>query len=70
MSASSADALRGRDVNVRTTPLTCGCLASVATRIRIRISSLLILNFRTFAQRCFRDYDAIDAGDRGLSRLL
>jgi hypothetical protein len=38
---------------VRTTPLICQ--ASVATRIRIRISSLLILNFRTFAQRCFRD---------------
>ena len=44
MSAPSADALRARDVNVRTTPLTCGCQASVATRIRIEVSSFVILN--------------------------
>src|SRR3977135_3476331 len=34
-SAPSADALRESEVNVRTTPLTCGCQASVAINIRM-----------------------------------
>src|SRR5262245_33393197 len=37
MSTPRSRALRASDVNVRTTPLTCGCQASVATSTRIRI---------------------------------
>ncbi|XIA64649.1 hypothetical protein ACFIOY_38610 [Bradyrhizobium sp. TZ2] len=33
MSAFSAEALRASEVSVRTTPLTCGCHASVAINI-------------------------------------
>src|SRR6202040_1259237 len=36
MVTPSLSALRASDVNVRTTPLTCGCQASVAMSTRIR----------------------------------
>ena len=55
-SAQSIAALRASEVNVRTTPLTCGCQASVAIKIRIfgPRTLLLILNFETFGPRYFR----------------
>src|SRR3977135_2114490 len=37
ISTPSLRALSASDVNVRTTPLTCGCQASVAIRTRIRL---------------------------------
>jgi hypothetical protein len=36
MATPSAEALRANEVNVLTTPFTCGCQASVAINIRIK----------------------------------
>jgi hypothetical protein len=38
ISAPSEEAARASDVNVRTTPFTCGCQASVAIKIRMKRS--------------------------------
>src|ERR1700743_1257899 len=55
MSAPSAGALRASEVRVRTTPLTCGCQASVAINIRISgIQSVADSLFPTLCQGYFK----------------
>jgi hypothetical protein len=61
MSTPSNAALRASEVSVRTTPLTCGCQASVATKIRIRGALALFdsswIDVRT---KIFQAYDVIE----------
>src|ERR1700722_12569632 len=62
MSAPSEPAARLSEVKVRTTPLTCGCQASVAIRIRIG-GCLVDSSRRDVVPEIFQACDVIEVND-------